>query len=626
MTSVVPAEAPRTGSPVVRVLHRFEDALAAVALGVMVVLPLAEILLRRFAGTGIPGSIPFVQHLVLWVGFLGAALAAREGTMLALATGTFLPAGRARDWADTFAATVAAAVSTMLCVGAFELMMSEREAGTVIAAGVTTWVAQTVLPFAFGLIALRTVWRTKGGWASRAIAACGMVAGGWLVWHTTATLPAGFQWPLVAALLVAAGCGTPIFVVLGGLAIVLFLTDGVGPSAILIETYQLAVKPTLASIPLFTLCGFLLAEGKAPERLLNVFRALFGWFPGGTAVVCAMLSAFFTIFTGGSGVTILALGGLLLPALIKDGYRERFSVGLLTASGSLGLLLPPSLPLILYAIVAQIPVEDLFIGGILPGVLLLGLTAAWGVREGATHSTGRTPFSPAGALRALWQGKWEVALPVVVLVALFGGFATIVEAAALAALYAFIVQVFVHRDVRQFDTLRRVFAECVATVGGVLVILGVAVGLTSYLIGADCTWPVARMDAGLHQLAEGFSADAEPLPARRRLPDGHLLRHLRRRAAHRSTRAAFRHPPGAPRHHLRGEPRAGVPHATGRHEPVSCVLSIQEAAARSDRRRVADAGRPWPWRRAHHLHSVDDYGPARGAGQDVDRVTSLAHY
>jgi C4-dicarboxylate transporter DctM subunit len=485
VTTAVPVESPRTGSPVVRVLHRFEDALAAVALGVMVVMPLTEILLRRFAGTGIPGSIPFVQHLVLWVGFLGAALAAREGTMLALATGTFLPPGRARNWADTLAATVAAAVSTMLCVGAFRLVMSEREAGTVIAASVFTWMAQTVLPFAFGLIALRTVWRTKGGWAARAIAACGIVAGGWLVWNASPSLPAGMQWPLVATILVAAVCGTPIFVVLGGLAIVLFLTEGVGPSAILIETYQLAVKPTLASIPLFTLCGFLLAEGKAPERLLNVFRAWFGWFPGGTAVVCAMLSAFFTIFTGGSGVTILALGGLLLPALLKDGYREKFSVGLLTASGSLGLLLPPSLPLILYAIVAQIPVEDLFIGGILPGVLLLALTAAWGVREGVTSGTVRTPFSPAGALRALWEGKWEVALPIVVLVALFGGFATIVEAAALAALYAFIVQAFVHRDVRQFGTLRRVFAECVATVGGVLVILGVAVGLTSYLIGAD---------------------------------------------------------------------------------------------------------------------------------------------
>ena len=233
-----------------------------------------------------------------------------------------------------------------------------------------------------------------------------MVAGGWLVWNADRDTSGGPQWPLVATLLVAAGCGTPIFVVLGGLAIVLFLTDGVGPSAILIETYQLAVKPTLASIPLFTLCGFLLAEGKAPERLLNVFRALFGWFPGGTAVVCAMLSAFFTIFTGGSGVTILALGGLLLPALIKDGYREKFSVGLLTASGSLGLLLPPSLPLILYAIVAQIPVEDLFIGGILPGVLLLALTAAWGVREGATsRRRGRTPFSPAGALRRIVGGQ-----------------------------------------------------------------------------------------------------------------------------------------------------------------------------------------------------------------------------
>ena len=484
MSGAVPAGNVPAHGPLARALYPLEDALAGIALAVMVVLPLAEIVLRRVAGTGIPGSIPFVQHLVLWVGFLGAALAAREGTMLALATGTFLPEGRLRDMAGMLAATVAAAVSAMLCIGAFQLVMSEREAGTVIAAGITTWMAQTVLPLAFGLIAIRTVLRAGATRTAQALAACGLVVGAWLVWNPM-TLSAGALWPLVALVLVAAACGTPIFVVLGGLAIVLFMADGVGPSAVLIETYQLAVKPTLASIPLFTLCGFLLAEGKAPERLLNVFRALFGWFPGGTAVVCAMLSAFFTVFTGGSGVTILALGGLLLPALIKDGYREKFSIGLLTASGSLGLLLPPSLPLILYAIVAQIPVEDLFIGGILPGVLLLGLTAAWGIREGITYNTGRARFSAAVAIRALWEGKWEVALPVVVLAALFGGFATIVEAAALAALYAFIVQVFVHRDARDFATLRRVFAECVATVGGVLVILGVAVGLTSYLIGAD---------------------------------------------------------------------------------------------------------------------------------------------
>ena len=419
------------------------------------------------------------------------------------------------------------------------------------------------------------------------MAACGLVVGAWLVW-SPGTLSAGALWPLVALVLVAAACGTPIFVVLGGLAIVLFMTDGVGPSAVLIETYQLAVKPTLASIPLFTLCGFLLAEGKAPERLLNVFRAWFGWFPGGTAVVCAMLSAFFTVFTGGSGVTILALGGLLLPALIKDGYREKFSIGLLTASGSLGLLLPPSLPLILYAIVAQIPVEDLFIGGILPGVLLLGLTAAWGVREGVNYNTGRTPFSAAVAMRALWEGKWEVALPVVVLAALFGGFATIVESAALAALYAFIVQVFVHRDARDFATLRRVFAECVATVGGVLVDPrrgGRPHQLPDWRRRAG---PAARMDADLHQLADGLPADVERVPAGRRVPDGHLLGDLRRRAAHRPARPGLRHPPGAPGRHLRREPRARVPHAAGRHEPVPLLVPFQETAARSGRRVAAD--------------------------------------
>ena len=158
--------------------------------------------------------------------------------------------------------------------------------------------------------------------------------------------------------------GAPIFAILGGAAVVLFMSDGVTPAAILIETYALSVSPTLAAIPLFTLAGFILAEGRASERLLRVFRALFGWIPGGTAVVCAVLCSFFTAFTGGSGVTILALGGMLFPALVKDGYRERFALGLLTASGSLGLLLPPSLPLMLYGVVAQIPIEDLFIGGI----------------------------------------------------------------------------------------------------------------------------------------------------------------------------------------------------------------------------------------------------------------------
>ena len=167
VSGAIPAGIERPHGPLARVLYPLEDALAGIALAVMVVLPLAEIVLRRMFGIGIPGSIPFVQHLVLWVGFLGAALAAREGTMLALATGTFLPDGRVREIAAMLAATVAAAVSAMLCAGAYQLMMSEREAGTVIAAGVTTWMAQTVLPLAFGLIAIRTVRSAGSTWAAR---------------------------------------------------------------------------------------------------------------------------------------------------------------------------------------------------------------------------------------------------------------------------------------------------------------------------------------------------------------------------------------------------------------------------------------------------------------------------
>ena len=213
------------------------------------------------------------------------------------------------------------------------------------------------------------------------------------------------------------------------------MSDGITPAAILIETYSLSVSPTLAAIPLFTLTGFLLAEGRASERLLRVFRSLFGWIPGGTAVVCAVLCSFFTAFTGGSGITILALGGILFPALLKDGYRERFSLGLLTASGSLGLLLPPSLPLMLYGVVAQMPIENLFIGGFLPGLLLTAMIAAWGMREGLVSGAGRQPFALNEARAALWEAKWELAMPVVVVAALFSGLATSVEAAALSAAY-----------------------------------------------------------------------------------------------------------------------------------------------------------------------------------------------
>jgi tripartite ATP-independent transporter DctM subunit len=263
------------------------------------------------------------------------------------------------------------------------------------------------------------------------------------------------------------------------------MADGVTPATVLIETYSLSVSPTLPAIPLFTLAGFILAEGQASTRMLRVFRAWFGWIPGGTAVVCAILCTFFTAFTGGSGVTILAVGGVLFPALLKEGYRDRFSLGLLTTSGSLGLLLPPSLPLILYAVVAQIPIQDLFIGGLLPGILLTAMIAAWGVREGLTTGTARHPFRAREAAAAVWEAKWELAMPFVVIVSMFSGIATAVEAAALTACYALLIQTVIHRDLNIRRDLLRVFVECVLVIGGVLVILGVAVGLTNYLVGVQ---------------------------------------------------------------------------------------------------------------------------------------------
>ena len=465
-------------------LGRLEPAVAGTALAAMVILPLAEMLARPLLGRGIPGAGPFVQHFTLWVGFLGAAIAAREGRLLALATNTFLPAGRLRAAAEIFAAAIAAGIAALLCRAGATLVMVEREAGGVIALGVPVWVGQLVLPVSFGLIAIRLVWRAAPGWGGRACAALGLVAG-LVLGQYPQWLEGGNPWPGLALVLLGTALGGPIFALLGGVAVLMFMREAVPIAAIPVETYSLSVHPTLAAIPLFTLTGFLLSEGHASQRLLRVFRALFGWIPGGTAVVCAAVCAFFTAFTGGSGVTILALGALLLQALRADGYRERFSLGLLTSAGSLGLLFPPALPLILYGIVAQIPIEDLFLGGLLPGVLLVGMLAAWGVREGLKTGAGRSPFAWSEVGAALWAGRWELLLPAVVMTAFLSGRATLVEASALTALYAFVVECVILRDLSVTRDIPRVLRHAVVLVGGVLVILGVAKGLASYMVYAQ---------------------------------------------------------------------------------------------------------------------------------------------
>jgi tripartite ATP-independent transporter DctM subunit len=300
-----------------------------------------------------------------------------------------------------------------------------------------------------------------------------MVFPGWLV------LPA------VIALIVAAVMGAPIFVVIGGAALVLFLGEDVPVAAVPVETYRIVVSAAIPAIPLFTLTGYLLAETRAGERLVRLFRALVGWLPGGLPIVVTLVCAFFTTFTGASGATILALGGLLLPVLVLNRYPERFSLGLLTATGSIGLLFPPSLAVILYAVIAQVPIPDMFVAGIVPGAIMVGAVCLYGVWVGGSKQTPRTPFDGAEALAAVNEAKWEIMLPVIVMVGLFGGYATLVESAAITVVYTLVVGLIIHRDLDFAKGLPGGVRKCVTLIGGVFTILGVAMGLTNYMVDAE---------------------------------------------------------------------------------------------------------------------------------------------
>jgi C4-dicarboxylate transporter, DctM subunit len=484
-----------------RVFRAGEDGIAAAILLAMAGLPLLEIALRGWTGAGVPGAMAIVQHLTLWIALLGAAMAARDQRLLAMGTAELIRHPTVRRGARIATSALGAGISALLARGSLDLVLVERQATAIVALGIPVWVAQLVIPFAFSLVALRLVWHADEARAGRLIALGGLAAG--LALGQAAGLAEGLPvWLAVLAMAAAAALGLPLFAAIGGLAALLFLSDGIPLAALPAETYRLAVSPTLSAIPLFTVAGFLLAEGGVSQRLLRLFRAYVGWVPGGTAVVLALIFAFFTIFTGGSGVTILALGALGFQALRADGYPDRFSVGLLTGAASLGLLLPPALPLILYGIVAGVSIPDLFIAGLVPGLLLIGLTAGWAAREGIRSRIPRPRWQGREALAALAAAKWDLLLPVVVVVAVFGGFATLVEAAALTAAYAFILQVVIHRDVSVRRDLGRVLARAAVLLGGVLVILAVAMGLTNYLIDAQVPtlaleWVQARVASPL---------------------------------------------------------------------------------------------------------------------------------
>jgi len=289
---------------------------------------------------------------------------------------------------------------------------------------------------------------------------------------------------LCAGALLLAALGAPIFALIGGLALWLFHHAGNSGSLVIAELFRLSSLPALSAIPLFTFAGFILAESKAPQRLLEFGEAFVGWMPGGVAVAGLATCAIFTAFTGASGVTIIALGGLLLPMLLKQGYPEKFSLGLLTCTGSLGLLFPPSLPIILYGLVAKVSIDKLFIASLLPGLLLLGILSAFAVWSGWKGGAVRVPFSSKRLAKASRAAAWEIPLPVLIIGGIYGGLFTATDAAAVMAFYALVVEVIILRDLRPAD-LPRIAAQSMALVGAIFVVLGTALGLTNYLIDAE---------------------------------------------------------------------------------------------------------------------------------------------
>jgi len=463
--------------------QRLEDLASIIVLAAMTALPIGQLIAREWFNSGWPGSIAIVQHMTMWISFLGAALAARSDKLLALSTTRFLP-GALRDASTIFVAMLAVAINALLVIAGAQLTRIDRSFGDEAAWGIPVWAFTAVIPLALALITLRMIWHSSASMTLRVVAALGLVAALLLVF-VPGDYAGQLVWPLGLLLLAGTVLGLPIYCALGGIALVLFWAEGTPISAVPGEAYRLSTSAMLPAIPLFTLAGYVLAQGGSSHRLLRLFSALVGWMPGGIAVAVTLILAFFTPLTGASGITILAMGGLLLPLLLEKGYKREHSLGLVTVSGSIGIFLPPSLPVILYAYYAELDFNELLVAGIVPGLLLIIAVAGFGALRGSKATFARTPFDWRELGLALWQAKWEVMLPVVILTGIFGGFSTLVEASALTVCYALLVECVVFKELTWRRDIARIVVESATMIGGFMIILSFALGLTNYLIIAQ---------------------------------------------------------------------------------------------------------------------------------------------
>ncbi len=487
-------------------LGKLETLLASLVLRLIAVFPALEVLARKLLKTGIPSSADFVRHLILWITFLGGTITSRENRHLTLSAGIDLIKGRANRTIRTATALIAVSISTAMTWSSLSLVLIGFDP-TKRVGFIPIQLVLLIMPVGFLIIAFRFITAAPPGALSRTVASLGLAAGSFLAasslvnvlysvywelppfWDILAelsyTLTGPLVVPLIIAMIVAALAGMPIFIVLGGIAYLLFIKSYGSLEVIPNEAYTMLTGSTIPAIPLFTLTGFILSESNAGKRLVKLFQSFFGWMPGGLAIMAILVCTFFTTFTGASGVTILALGALLAYVLVESGrFSKRFSTGLLTASGSIGLLFPPSLPIILYGVVAQINIKHLFIGGLVPGLLMVLTLSGIGVAFSLKHKVPSMPFKPAEAWQAVKESIWEILLPVIILLGFFLGITTLVETGAVAVIYALVVELLIHRDIKPRD-LPGVFMKCIPIIGGVLVILAMAKGLSYHIVDAE---------------------------------------------------------------------------------------------------------------------------------------------
>ena len=474
-----------------KIINKVENFAACIIFILLVLLPFSDLIIREiirpfFSGIAkIPASQTLVSHLTLLIGFSGAIIASRDSKLLSLSN-TSLFNDKVSGFSKHVTKWVSIFTVLLLAIGSLDLVLIELsfQYPVFIAPSLPRWIFQSAMPLGYFIIFIHLAGKMRNNIFSFSGLLTILLIILFLVSQDTLRENGFILIFGIIIFIFSVLNGAPIFTVLAGLGILLFWFDYVPISAVIAEAYRIVVSPHLATIPLFTLAGYFLAESKASDRLVNVFKALFGWLPGGTPVIVLLICGFFTALTGGSGVTILALGGLLFPMLIKDGYKKKFSLGLITASGSIGLLFPPSLPLILYGVTAGISIKSIFIAGILPGIFLIIVLSLWTVYSGELDKVEKNNFNLNDSINACWETKWELFIPFIVLYGIFGGHAKLVETAAFTVVYIFVIETFIYKDIDKKDIIN-IIVSCATLVGGVLIIIGAAMGLTSYMVDAQ---------------------------------------------------------------------------------------------------------------------------------------------